>query len=168
MYPKPVQAPLPFYIGGNNNNSLTRAAKYGQGWLGAGMPVHQMRDAIARLRKLTVENGRKPEDIEIAPQFAACIDRTHEKALARFSESQLYKHLVSLSGTTLKDQVKSGVKFEDMDLIGSADDIAARIRQYQEVGVEHICGILFTANSVAEFKEQMQWFAEGVISQFPN
>ncbi len=166
MYPKPVQNPLPIYVGGNNPNSLMRAAKYGQAWLGAGMPVHQMCAAVKRLRQLAEEIGRFPENIEVAPQFAACIDRTHDLALTRFTGSQMYRHLVSLSGSTLKDQVDDGVKFEDMDLIGTATEIAERVNEYQAVGVDHICGILFIANSVSEFKDQMQWFAEEVISQF--
>ncbi len=166
MYPKPLQATLPVYIGGNNPNAIRRAAQYGQGWMGAGMPLHQMRPAVERLKQLAVENGREPEDIEVAPQFVVCIDQSHDKALQRFVGSQLYRHLVSLSGTTLKDQVKEGVKFEEMDLIGSPDEISSRVQAYREVGVDHICGILFTANSVVEYKEQMCQFAEQVMTNF--
>lgn len=166
MYPKPYQKPLSLFIGGNNKNAVKRAALYGQGWMGAGMPVGQMADAVQRLKDIAQENGRDPSEIEIAPQFVACIDKSHTDASARFKKSQMYQHLVSLSGTTLKDQVKAGIDFEEMDLIGTPEEIVEKVQKYESVGVDHISGILFTANSVSELKDQMQMFAEGVISKF--
>ena len=53
-----------------------------------------------------------------------------------------------------------------MDLIGTGDEIVERIDKLREVGVTHISGILFTANSVQEFKDQMQSFAEQVMPHF--
>ena len=165
MFPKPLQELLPFYIGGNSTKSLERTARYGQGWLGAGMPVDQMAEAVERLRELAEQSERDWRTIEIAPQFVACVDKTHEAACKRYRSSQMYKHLLSLSGTSLKDQVKAGVDFEDMDLIGTPDEILERVKQYEEIGVNHAAGILFTAESVSELKDQMQMFAEGVIQR---
>jgi probable F420-dependent oxidoreductase len=163
MYPKPLQAPLPIYVGGNNVNALTRAAKYAQGWMGAGMPVHQLKVAVTHLREIAGQVGRDPLAIDIAPQFVACIAKTHEDALRRFRSSQMYNHLVSLSGTTLKDQVEAGVRFDEIDLIGTAGDIIEKIEALGEAGMTHASGLLFPANSFAEYKEQIQWFAEEVI-----
>lgn len=74
-----------------------------------------MKRAIARLRELAEAAGRDPETIDIAPQFVACIGRTYEEASRKFRRSQMYKHLLSLSGSTLKDQVAAGVDFEEID-----------------------------------------------------
>ncbi len=166
MFPKPLQDPLPIYVGGNNENAVRRAALYAQGWMGAGMPPEQMRKHVERLREIAVKNGRDPDRIDIAPQHVACIDQTHEAALQRFRKSQMYKHLVSLSGSTLKDQVQAGVKFEEMDLIGTREEIIERIEGLRQVGVTHISGILFTADSVGELKDQVQAFAEQVMPHF--
>jgi len=166
MFPKPLQHPLPFYIGGNNVKALERAARFGQGWLGAGMPLAQMAEAIERLKKLAEQSGRDWRTIEIAPQFVACVDRTHEVAYKRYHNSQMYKHLLSLSGTSLKDQVNAVVDFEEMDLIGTPDEILDKVKRYEVVGVNHAAGILFNAESVSELKEQMQMFAEGVIQRY--
>jgi probable F420-dependent oxidoreductase len=165
MYPKPLQAPLPVYVGGNNANALRRAALYAQGWMGAGMPVHQLKPAVARLREIASQAGRDPLAIDIAPQFVACIAKSHEDALKRFRASQMYNHLVSLSGTTLKDQVEAGVKFEEIDLIGTAADIIEKIEALGEAGMTHASGLLFPANTIDEYKEQIQWFAEEVITR---
>jgi probable F420-dependent oxidoreductase len=168
MYPKPVQSPLPIYIGGNNENAVRRAALYGQGWMGAGLPPEQIRQMVSRLKTIARDNGRDPERIDIAPQFAACIDDSHELAIGRFRNSQMYKHLFSLKSSTLKNQVKAGAKFEDTHLIGEGQSIVERVEKLREAGVTHISGILFTANSVAEYKDQMQRFAERVIPHFRN
>lgn len=163
MYPKPLQDPLPIYVGGNNPNAVRRTALYGQGWMGAGMPASQLADAVRRLHEIAAEHGRDAAEIDVAPQFVACIDDNHEKALERFRNSQMYNHLVSLSGTTLKDQVEAGFGFEEIDLIGSADDIVAKVEELREAGATHISGLLFPANSIEELREQMARFAEEVI-----
>ncbi len=163
MYPKPSQTPLPIYVGGNNANAVRRSALYGEGWMGAGMPADQLAESVRSLREIAEKNGRDPDSIDIAPQFVAAIGSTHEEASGLFRDSQMYNHLVSLSGTTLKDQVAAGVKFEEIDLIGTADDIIEKIEKLRAAGATHISGILFPANSVEEMKDQMQHFAEEVI-----
>jgi probable F420-dependent oxidoreductase len=168
MYPKPAQSPLPIYVGGNNPNAARRAALYGQGWMGAGLPPDQLRAHVARLRQIATENGREADSIDIAPQYSACIDSSHELAIRRFRNSQMYKHLASLKATTLKDQVKAGIAFEDTHLIGDRQNIVDKIGRLRDAGATHICGILFTANTPEEMKDQMQRFAEEVIPHFPS
>jgi probable F420-dependent oxidoreductase len=163
MFPKPRQNPLPLYVGGNNPEAVRRTARYAQGWMGAGMPAEQMRGHVARLREIAAAHGRDPSQIDIAPQFVACIAGTQEAARAAFQRSQMYNHLVSLSGTTLKDQVAAGVKFEELDLIGTADVIVEKIERLRAAGVTHVSGLLFPANSVAELKDQLRRFAEEVL-----
>lgn len=166
MYPKPVQSPLPIYIGGNNPNALSRCARYAQGWMGASLPAELIRPQIERLRALAVEAGRDPASIDIAPQFAACIGQSHDAATKQFRASQMYRHLVSLRASTLKDQAEAGAKFEDVNLIGTGADIIEKVSRLGEAGVTHISGILFTANSVSEMKDQMQRFSEEVMAHF--
>lgn len=163
MFPKPLQHPFPIYIGGNNPNALRRAAHYGQGWLGAGMPLIQFKAAIEQLDQHLAEAGREAATLDIAPQFSACLGDTHEKALETFRQSQMYKHLLSLSQTTLKDQVSSGYSFEEIDLVGDKDEIIERIDALKHIGVTHLAGILFTANSVSEYLDQMQRFSEEIV-----
>ena len=163
MFPKPLQEPLPIYIGGNNANAVRRTALYGQGWMGAGMPATQLGAAVRRLRQMALDNRRDPEEIDVAPQFVACIGSSHEEAMRLFQNSQMFNHLVSLSGTTLKDQVAAGFDFTEIDLIGTGDEIIEKIETLREAGATHISGLLFPANSIDELRDQMQHFAEEVI-----
>jgi probable F420-dependent oxidoreductase len=165
MYPKPVQDPLPIYIGGNSQNAVRRAALYGQGWMGAAMPTSQLASHIKLLCEIASKNGRNPENIDVAPQFIACIDNSYEAAVDRFRSSQMYNHLVSLKSSTLKDQVEAGVRFEDANLIGTTADILEKIGELKGAGVTHTSAVLFPANSVQELKDQMQWFGEEVLKR---
>jgi len=163
MYPKPLQTPLPFYIGGNNPNAYRRAALYADGWLPAGMPVDQLQTKVSHLKELLDEQGRKWDEMDIAMQLIAYTGPTHEKAVERFRKSQMYKHLVSLGASTLKDQ--AGTKHEETNLIGTPQEVVEKIQRFKEAGVKHLCGTYFCAETVEELMDQMQIFAEEVFPQ---
>ncbi len=163
MFPKPLQDPLPLYFGGNNDNAVRRAATYGSGWLPAGMPAHQFASRIETLRQIAAEHGRDGTKIDVAPQLITCIGSTHEQALERFRRSQMYRHLVSLKQSTLKDQAEAS--FEVNNLIGTPADLIEKIETLRAAGVTHLCGLYFAADSVAELRDQMQQFAEAVMPQ---
>lgn len=162
-YPKPVQQPVPVYIGGNSPEGLRRCARYGQGWLPAVLSPAEVRKGVAEIGRYLEENGRKDATIDIAPQLVVSIGRTHEEAVARFEKAQVHKHLVSLKKSTLKGQ-QSGTLL-DRSLIGTPAEIRAKVQEYVEAGVTTFSAMLFADNTVEEFMESMQSFAEDVIQQ---
>jgi len=161
MYPKPLQDHLPIYVGGNNPNAYRRAALYGDGWLPAGMPVEQLASKVQHLNELLESEGRSFDEMDVAMQLIAYVGDNHEQAVTNFQQSQMYNHLVSLSKSTLKEQV--GTKHEDVNLIGTPTDILEKIGRLHEAGVKHLCGTYFCASSVTELLDQMQRFAEDVV-----
>ena len=42
VFPKPLQDPFPLFTGGNNENEMMRAARYGTGWMAASLPVQKL------------------------------------------------------------------------------------------------------------------------------
>jgi hypothetical protein len=72
----------------------------------------------------------------------------------------MHKHLVSLGKSTLKNQAK--LAMEDINLIGSVDQVIERASRLKEAGVTHFLGLYFAANDVQELLDQMQLFAEEV------
>ncbi len=164
MFPKPLQKPLPMYIGGNSQAAVRRAALYGQGWIGAVLRPDELTSHTRYLYEIAAENGRNPMEIDIAPQFIACVDKSYKSAVQRFRNSQIYKHLISLSGSTLKHQVNTGVLFEEVNLIGTPEKILEKIDQLSRAGVTHISALLFPAHTVGELCDQMQWFAEDIMA----
>jgi probable F420-dependent oxidoreductase len=57
--PKPVQRPMPVYIGsGAGQASLRRIARFGQGWTPIGLSAEEVEAALPRLRDLLAARGR--------------------------------------------------------------------------------------------------------------
>jgi alkanesulfonate monooxygenase SsuD/methylene tetrahydromethanopterin reductase-like flavin-dependent oxidoreductase (luciferase family) len=163
-FPKPRQTPLPMYAGGNHAEVRRRAGEYAEGWMPAVLSPEEIERGVADVHRAAAKAGRDGAAIDIAPQFACSIGRTHDEAVRRFEGSQLYKHLVSLSKSTLRDQQAGG--FEQRNLIGSPAEICERIRRYQQAGVTTCSGILFVANTVPEMQEAIELFGREVIPQF--
>ncbi len=161
LFPKPKQQPLPLYVGGNSLNAVRRAARYGQGWMPAALPAHQLLQRLEVLRSEAEIRGRDPGSLETAPQMVVLLARTHEEAVSRFRRSQMYHHLLSLQTSTLRGQEASA--FEDANLIGTPDEVAAKARDLRAAGVTHLAALLFAVNTVSEFIEQMSWFAEEIV-----
>ena len=70
-------------------------------------------------------------------------------------------HLTSLRKSTLKGQGTLG--HEDINLIGTVDDIIERANLLGEAGVTHLLGLYFAANDITQLCDQMQIFAEEVV-----
>ena len=162
-FPKPLQAPLPIYAGGNHPEVRRRAGEYGQGWMPAVLSPEEVRHGVETVHRAAEKAGRDGAKIDIAPQFAVSIGRTHEEAERRFRASQLYRHLESLRRTTLREQTGG---YEQRNLIGSPEEIAERIRAYQMAGVTTLSGMLFVANTVAEMQEAIELFGREVLPHF--
>ncbi len=162
MAPKPLQNPLPLYIGGNSDANAERAGRYGQGWLPAVLPPDAIAAKLVRLRRAAEAAGRNPHEIDIAPQITVCLGRTAEDASARFRRSHLYHHLESLLSSTLQGQDLGKVTAHD--LIGTPQQVLEKIEAFARVGVTHLASLVFTSDSLAEMKEQMQWFADEVMN----
>ena len=123
----------------------------------------EIKRGIEDIHDQAAKAGRDGSRIDIAPQFAVSIGRTHEQALARFHASQLFKHLESLKSATLREQTGG---FEQRNLIGSPEEICERIRIYVQAGVTTLAGMLFVANSVPEMQEAIELFGQAVIPNF--
>ncbi|MCG5215776.1 TIGR03619 family F420-dependent LLM class oxidoreductase [Streptosporangium sp. KLBMP 9127] len=163
-YPKPMQPTLPILSGGNAPGSRTRAALYADGWLPACLTPGEVADGIAAIGdRATAARGGLPPGFEVALQVAVCVAPTMEEAWRRFRASQIHNHLVSLSGSTLKDQ---GV--EDLarrNLIGTPESVAEQVAAYRAAGVDTMAGLLFAANTVEETVDAMAEFSETIIGR---
>jgi probable F420-dependent oxidoreductase len=162
-FPKPAQDPMPIYAGGNHPEVRRRAGQYAQGWMPAVLSPDELRRGVEDVHRAAAAAGRDGAAIDIAPQFAVSIGRTHEEAIRRFETSQLFKHLESLKGSTLREQTGG---FEQRNLIGSPEEISARIRAYERAGATTMAGMLFVASSVAEMREAIDLFGHEVLPSF--
>jgi probable F420-dependent oxidoreductase len=160
LYPKPLQKQLPIYFGGNSEKHIRRVAESADGWIPAGMEPERLKGMVDSIRQLAAAAGRDPSKIAISPQYVVHVAKTNEAAIARFRQSQMYKHLVSLGKSTLKAQ--KSLPMEDINLIGSPAAVIEKTERLKAAGVTHFLGLYFAANDVQELLDQMQLFAEEV------
>ncbi len=71
--PKPVQQPLPIWVGGESPAALRRTVRYGDAWFPIGNNPHHPLDTVARfadgvrrLHQLAEQHGRDPQSIGLA------------------------------------------------------------------------------------------------------
>ncbi|WP_210259783.1 LLM class F420-dependent oxidoreductase [Martelella sp. HB161492] len=161
LWPKPMQKKLPIYFGGNSPKHLARVARAADGWIPAGMDVTKLGGLVDQLKAMATEAGRDPETIEIAPQYVCHIGKTREEAYARFRQSQMCKHLISLKKSTMKNE--GAQNLEEINLIGTPEEVVEKALKAKAAGVTHLLGLYFAANDVPELLDQMQVFAEEVM-----
>ena len=140
--PKPVQKPHPpIWIGGHTNPAIRRAAKYGDGW----MPI-----------------GLRPPAILEPEELAEKIARLRRLTM----EAGRPEDAVSLCFST-------GVTFDDAPgptrrmMSGRAEQIAADLRQYQDLGIRNFI-LGFPGDSVAAVDEAMEQFSKQVMPLIPQ
>jgi probable F420-dependent oxidoreductase len=160
LFPKPRQQRLPIYFGGNSEKHLRRVAEAADGWIPAAMEADRLRRHVARLRELTAAAGRDAGRIAVAPQFVVHVGRDHQAAVARFRQTQMHKHLLSLRQSTLKQQA---APMEDLNLIGGIDEVVEKATRLRDAGVTHLLGLYFAVNTASELLDQMQLFAEEIM-----
>ncbi len=155
MYPKPKADPFALWVGGHNMETVERAARMATGWLSGWRPWPELEERIKTLKARAAELGRDPAEIEIAPQFSMTIARTAEEAERRYMASGLVAHRKSLAYTG-RDLTKQVVA----NLVGSPDLILEKIDGLRKIGVDHACALMIPADSMAEFEDQVEWFAK--------
>ena len=164
MYPKPVQKPLPLWMGGNSLNGIRRTAEVGTGWSPAMLSPREIEEGVATLRNYAMKLGRGDFQFEVAPQYTVCIAKTQDEAVEKFKDSLAYKHLVSLQRSTLRAQ--SIESFIDRNLIGTPDRIADKIEKLEEAGATYLPDLVIPANSLEEMLDSIKMFADEVMPRF--
>jgi alkanesulfonate monooxygenase SsuD/methylene tetrahydromethanopterin reductase-like flavin-dependent oxidoreductase (luciferase family) len=129
--------------------------------LPAAVGADEIRRGLVSLQRFCQELGRDPAEIEIAPQLACGIGRTHEAGVAQFRRSRMYTHMHTLSASTLRDQ--NLARLEEVNLVGSPEDIVEKIARLEQIGVTMLASMSFTSNTYQEMLEDMQLFAEEVL-----
>jgi probable F420-dependent oxidoreductase len=163
LAPKPIQRPLPIYVGGHNEQAVARAAKLGEGWLPGWRPFDEIKARTALLRRLTASAGRDPRAVEAAVQFTVVIGRTPEEAAARYRKTGMVQHRRSLAHTG-----RDPALAEANNLIGSPASLLEKLEFLAKADVDHLCALQFPHDSVAEMLEQVEWFARDVVRVFTS
>src|SRR5580693_1563462 len=143
LEPKPLQQPLPIWVGGESGPSLRRAARFGDAWYPIGSNNQHLLDSlpryragIARLRQLTAEAGRDPASVALTYR----VKRYGEAVSAKASDGE--RRLFS----------------------GSTTDIVADLRALRDLGVGAV-DIDFERSDLEASVSEMSRFKEQVIAR---
>ena len=140
--PKPVQKPHPpIWIGGHTNPAIRRAAKYGDGW----MPI-----------------GLRPPAILEPEELAEKIARLR-RLTVRAGRPEDAVSLCFSTGVTFDNSPGATRRM----MSGRAEQIAAALRQYQDLGVRNFI-LGFPGDSVAALDEAMEQFSKQVMPLIPQ
>jgi probable F420-dependent oxidoreductase len=119
--PRPVQRPLPCWIGGSSPAAIRRTAKLGTGWLGGIQTPAQCAPVVAAIKKAAVEAGRTIDDDHYGAGFTFRFGTWEEPIVERAATQ--FGRIPGLGDPRAYLAV------------GNSRDIARRAGEYVEAGI---------------------------------
>jgi probable F420-dependent oxidoreductase len=167
MEPKPVQKPIPIWIGGrpggkelgpdgkprrkSRTAAIRRAALYGDGWIPYYMSIESYRESVQEIREIAKSSGRDPAAIKMSLNNFFFIGDSYEEALKRAYGPR------GAPPIPLERVV-------DYDFIGTAKELIPRIEKFIEAGCRDFVCKLESPNE--QIAKHMKYLAKEVIPHF--
>ncbi len=149
--PRPVQQPLPMWIGGSSDAAVRRTATLGTGWLGGVQTPAQVAPVVAKIRAAAVMAGR-------------VIDSDHYGAGFPFRFGAFDDPVVERNARALS-RIGPGVPPDEYMGVGGADNVSAKLDEYIAAGVSKFV-LRPMADSDTDLLHQTQRLVEEVIPRF--
>lgn len=160
LFPKPVQEPLPIYLSGNSADAVRRAGQLADGLIVAGLSPEQTREQVARFHEAAREVGRDSERLTVCAQVWVGVGETVGDARDTLERSQHFHRMAALApGTDREELVRA---FRHGNLLGTVDEVAARIAEYGSAGVDHLA-LIFLARDVDDLLRGARLFGRDIV-----
>ncbi len=118
--PRPVQQPLPLWLGGSSPAAIRRTARLGTGWLGGIQSPEHVAPVIAAIRHASAEAGRP-------------VDPEHYGASFAFRFGSFDEPVVQAAGALLA-RLAPGQDARRLAAVGDAHAILTRLTEYCAAG----------------------------------
>ena len=138
--PRPVQQPLPLWIGGTSDAAIKRTAKLGSGWIGGIASVEDVRSTIAGIKTEAVKYGRKIDDDHYGTSLAFRIGSPDDDAVRN-------------SPFVKRTGIGANIDVNPLFCIGSSADLTARLKEYVAVGATKFVLFPIAANEQDMFEQ---------------
>jgi probable F420-dependent oxidoreductase len=145
MAPRPVQRPLPIWMGVGHPNAVRRAARLADGWMGSGgSRIADFAASVPILKEALEKNGRDPANFPISKRLFMAVDEKPEVARAELLRwfTEVYRNPpgVDLCG-----------------IHGTPEQVRERLEEIIAMGANHLL-----LNPVSRHAEQVEALAEVV------
>jgi probable F420-dependent oxidoreductase len=143
MSPKPVQRPLPIWMGVGHPNAIRRAASIADGWMGSGgSSIAEFARSVPLLREALAQAGRDPAGFPISKRIFMAVDDRPDVARAELHRwfTEVYHNP---AGTDA-----SGIH-------GTPEQVRERLEEVIAMGANHLL-----LNPVSRHVEQVEALAE--------
>jgi probable F420-dependent oxidoreductase len=143
MWPKPVQKPLPVWMGVGHPNAIRRAAKLADGWMGSGgSSIAEFERSVPILKQALEEAGRDPNAFPISKRVFMAVDE--DPAVARRELLRWFTEVY-----------KNPPGTDASGLHGTPEQVAQRLHDLVGMGANHLL-----LNPVSRHNEQLEALAE--------
>lgn len=153
VFPKPVQQPVPIWIGGRSDFAIDRVVRYGTTWNPSQMSPTQFAATWATLEERFAAAGR-PLPAERAVNLFSAIAATDAAAEA-------------IAAPAVGPMFYTDPDFRSRTLVGSPDGWIERLREWQALGLT-FCEIKPTYHTVDDLIAQLRVIADEVMPAFPE
>jgi len=147
--PRPVQNPLPLWVGGSSDAAIERTAKYGTGWQAAADSPAEAGVVVDKILLATEKHGRS-------------IDHDHFGAAMGVRFGSWDEEPVKKMGADFEKRL--GKPAKEGFIVGGADEMLDRIQQYADHGISKFILRPIGAGD-AEMEDQTEQLIEKVLSR---
>jgi probable F420-dependent oxidoreductase len=145
MAPRPVQKPLPIWMGVGHPDAVRRAGRLADGWMGSGgSRIADFAASVPILKEALAKHGRDPDNFPISKRLFIAVDERPEVARAELLRwfTEVYRNP---PGTDL------------CGIHGTPEQVKARLEEVVAMGANHLL-----LNPVSRHAEQVEALAEVV------
>jgi alkanesulfonate monooxygenase SsuD/methylene tetrahydromethanopterin reductase-like flavin-dependent oxidoreductase (luciferase family) len=152
---------IPIWYGGASKAAARRAVEFCDGWIGARLPLRDLRERVQRMKRLAAEAGKPRPTVCAVPYMSP--GRTVEAAAQSFNMTELCRAMTKQCMPPPSGAFRT---LEDLDgaaIAGPPDIILAHIARLHEAGVEHF--IFDFRTRFAQFEECLELVGAEVLPE---
>ncbi|GIW07134.1 MAG: LLM class F420-dependent oxidoreductase [Dehalococcoidia bacterium] len=153
IMPKPIQQPVPIWIGGHTEAALRRTGTLGDGWLPSFVTPEEFAEGLAMIHRYEREANREIEEDHFGTFILYHVAGSREQAIERAG-----RHLVRPA--RLRDTSLDKTYYA----LGTAADVRNAVEQYLAVGATKF--VMRPVGPVEGIAEQLEALGRDVIPSF--